>query len=549
MTSPMFAPLRPEETAASVPVASADEWKALIPVPADVPRSIPKHALGQPSAWWKYQDASGTLLGLAVRFDPPGGKQVLPLTYCEGPNGIREWRWKAFPEPRPLYGLDRLAQRPTVRVVVTEGEKAADAAAKMFPDVVAITWPGGAKATAKADWSPLAGRDVLLWPDHDQPGRDAMTAVADELAAVGAAALALVNVPAEFPEGWDLADAPPVGWNTDRLGLLIDTARRIETVSEVQRDEGVGNIEAEISRLAALPPIEYQTQRKTAAKRLGGMRASALDDFVKAKREENSPAPSKSNALELPTPEPWPDPVEGAALLSNMTAAIRRHVVMEEGAPEIVAFWVIYAHALDAFGISPRLSITSPEKGCGKTTALDVVGRLVPRPLHVANISAAAIFRTIEAAQPTLLIDEGDTFLKDNDEIRGILNSGHRKSAAFVVRTVGDDHEPRKFSTWAATAIAMIGRLPDTLEVRSVPVRLRRRLDSETIESLRGDKASHLDVLGRMAARWALDNFEAIRAADPVMPDGIINRAADNWRPILAIADVAGGEWPERMRQ
>src|SRR5262249_30551145 len=116
----------------------------------------------------------------------------------------------------------------------------------------------------------------------------------------------------------------------------------------------------------------------------------------------------------------------------------------------------------------------------------------------------AAIFRIVEQARPTLLIDEADTFLKENDELRGILNTGHRRGGQ-VLRTVGDDHEPRQFSTWAPAAIAMIGRLPDTLNDRSVIINLRRRKPTEMVKSFRRDRADHLHVLARKMARFAQD--------------------------------------------
>ena len=113
---------------------------------------------------------------------------------------------------------------------------------------------------------------------------------------------------------------------------------------------------------------------------------------------------------------------------------------------------------------------------------------------------------------------------------------------------MGDDHEPRAFATYAAVAIALIGTLPDTLADRSIPVVLKRKLLSEATESFRIDRVGHLEVLARKAARWAADNAEAIAKADPDMPPGVHSRAADNWRPLFAIADAAGGEWPKRAR-
>jgi hypothetical protein len=208
----------------------------------------------------------------------------------------------------------------------------------------------------------------------------------------------------------------------------------------------------------------------------------------------------------------------------------------------------MHTYLLDCFGISPRLAITSPEKGCGKTTLLDVLLHLVMRPLPTANATASAIFRVVEMQQPTLLIDEADTFLSKNEELRGILNSGHCKGGS-VIRTVGEDFEPRAFSTYSACAIALIGKLPATLTDRSVPIELRRRRPDEAIEAFRFDRTGPLTQLGSKAARWAMDHAAHVRGADPDMPASIFNRAADNWRPLLAIADAAGGDWPARARR
>jgi putative DNA primase/helicase len=240
--------------------------------------------------------------------------------------------------------------------------------------------------------------------------------------------------------------------------------------------------------------------------------------------------------------------VDGAALLDDVAEALNRYVVMSEHSRDKAALWVVHTYLLDCFSISPRLCVCSPVKRCGKTTLLDVLARLVFRPLPTANVTSSAVFRVVEAHRPSLLADEADTFLRDNDELRGVINSGHRVGGS-VLRIVGEDLEPRRFSTYSACAIALIGQLPDTLQDRSVSVSLKRRLQREPVTPFRHDQAGHLGLLARRILRWAQDHAAAVSSADPDMPDGIFNREADNTRPLLAIAQVAGGHWPERARQ
>jgi hypothetical protein len=338
-------------------------------------------------------------------------------------------------------------------------------------------------------------------------------------------------------------------WLEKALASQGNGAAAPEPPKPEPQTEAATEADVEITRLAKLSLSEYEREREAAAKKLK-FRASILDKVVAAERERLNPddGSKQGHAIAFPDPEPWPDPVAGAALLDDLAAAIRNHVVLSDHARDACAIWVVHTYLADRFLISPRLGVRSPMRGCGKTTLLDVLDRLVARPLPTTNVTAAAIFRVIEAHRPTLLVDEADTFLRDNDELRGVLNSGHRKGGA-VLRTVGDDHEPRSFATYAPCVIALIGALPDTLHDRAVTVDLKRRLPSEKVEPFRPDRAGHLDVLARKAARWAKDNADRMDAADPVMPDGLVNRAADNWRPLLAIADVAEGEWPERGRK
>jgi putative DNA primase/helicase len=180
---------------------------------------------------------------------------------------------------------------------------------------------------------------------------------------------------------------------------------------------------------------------------------------------------------------------------------------------------------------------------------LALLTQLVHKALSASNITAAALFRSIEKWMPTLLIDEADTFLKEKEELRGVINAGHTRSTAYVIRTVGDDHEPTQFNVWGAKAIAMIGALPDTIADRSINVTMRRRRPDEKIEKLRVDRTGSFSDLARRCARWSEDNMGRLKAADPSVPDSLHDRAADNWRPLLAIADAVGGKWPELARK
>ena len=516
-----------------------------MPVPVDAPPAPGEHfALGKPTETWQYADATGATLGYVCRFDPPGRKKEFrPLT-LRLVNDKLEWRWEGWPPKRPLYGLRKLAERPSARVLVAEGEKSADAAQKLLPDYVTVTSPNGSNAADKADWSQLRDREVVIWPDADAAGEKYGKDVTDCLIAIGVKSVVTIAPPAEVKEGWDAADALDDGWTTERAAELMAAAS--DVLDSPEDVIPIDKADAEIRRLASLSVIQYEREREKAAKSLG-MRTGALDEAVRSARQTTEDTKGQGRAFELPVIEPWPSPVDGAELLNEITEAIKRYIVLPANSAETIALWAMHAHCFDCFGHSPRAAITSPEKGCGKTTTLDVLECLVSRPLSTANATVAAIFRIVEQATPTLLIDEADTFLKENDELRGILNTGHRRGGQ-VLRTVGDDHEPRQFSTWAPAAIAMIGRLPDTLHDRSVIINLRRRKPTEEVKSFRRDRADDLHVLARKMARWAQDHQVQLTASDPDMGE-LINRGADNWRPLFAIADVAGGPWPKRVRE
>lgn len=194
------------------------EWTPIIATNSTPSPTFRHHKFGQPSHRWQYLNAAGNIIGYVCRFDlPGGGKDVVPRCYCEHTDGRRDWRWLSFPKPRPLYGLDLLAANPSSGVILVEGEKAADAARTIAPkSAVVMTWPGGGKAVRYADWSPLAGRKVIIWPDRDNPGFEAAQAIAKAIAPI-AESVRIIEPPSGIMDGWDLADAVAEGWDRARL--------------------------------------------------------------------------------------------------------------------------------------------------------------------------------------------------------------------------------------------------------------------------------------------------------------------------------------------
>ena len=221
----------------------------LSPIPPEAMASRP-HAHrthGKPAAEWLYSDAQGRPLCCVLRFDPPDTrKQFAPLTW----DGSR-WQWKAPPEPRPLYGLDRLAARPDAPALLTEGEKAADAAAVLLPECVTVTTMNGAQSPKKTDWTPIRGRRVLIWPDHDDPGAQYARTAAALAYGGGAASVAILDLAAladSLPPGWDSADALADGWTAERIA---ERARWGEIPNPYAKPEGTDGTEGTANNGAA----------------------------------------------------------------------------------------------------------------------------------------------------------------------------------------------------------------------------------------------------------------------------------------------------------
>jgi putative DNA primase/helicase len=338
-------------------------------------------------------------------------------------------------------------------------------------------------------------------------------------------------------------DDKPLDWKRQER---IDATCAMLDGRSVAPAGGDDEVDREICRLARLRPVAYEHERQDAAERLG-VRVSVLDRLVKVERDSEEPQ-GQGTPLVFEEPEPCAEPVDLGDLLDDIADLLSRHVILPAGAADAVALWISMTWAAEHADCAPILLVKSPMPRCGKTTLLDVIGELARRPLPAASITASALFRAVEMVKPTLIIDEGDAFLAASDELRGVINCGHTRTTAFVIRTVGDDHEPRRFDTFGPKVIAMIGSPAATILDRSIVIELRRRLPSESVERLtRAARRAFAPIRSRLA-RWTADHGHKVEYLDPDIPSVLNDRAADSWRPLLAIADLAGDDWPDRAR-
>jgi len=311
--------------------------------------------------------------------------------------------------------------------------------------------------------------------------------------------------------------------------------------SQTQNDKDI--TDAQFKLLAKMSKRDYVKERKTAAKQLN-IRLGDLDCIVKEMRGETQ---GGSGEL-VKTVEPWDEPIDLSELLSEISTVIDKHIVCNAEVKTAATLWIAYTWCIEHVPFAPLAIITAPEMQCGKTQLLDLMGRLSRKSLMASGITSAAIFRVVDAQRPTLLIDEVDTFLKTNDELRGIINCGHSRTSPNIIRTVGDNHEPKAFNVFGAKVLCGIGRLPDTIMSRAIILPMRRKLSSEKVTRLRHADQEQFYNLSRKLARFELDYGAIVGAAKPSMPEALGDRDQDNWETLMAIADLAGDVWPKIAR-
>ncbi len=407
--------------------------------------------------------------------------------------------------PKIPYRLPELiAAAPATPVYVCEGEKDVEALTKI--GFVATCNSEGADNGTGGKWTPdlnqyFSDRHVYILPDNDEPGHKHAQHVARQLDPV-AASVHIVDLPGLLPKG-DVSD-----W------LARDTA-------------GV-----ELTKLARTAPIWEPGE-------------ILAEPAAPHKRTKSDPPQHVARS-------------EGATLIDDVRRFLARFVIYPSSHAHVAhVLWIAHTHLMDAWESTPRLAFLSPEPASGKTRSMEVTELLVPDPVAAVNVTPAYLFRKVGGADgpPTILFDEIDTVFgakaKEHEELRALLNSGHRRGAVAgrcVVR--GATVATEEISSFSAVALAGLGWLPDTILTRSVIIRMRRRAPDETVEPFR--RRIHAPVgeaLRRRLAGWAATVLKEATDARPEMPEGVSDRAADVWEALLGVADIAGGDWPRLGRE
>lgn len=529
-----------------------------------------------------YRQNSGDPIYWKARLKHPDtGKKILwPIAVNDGskPDKVKQGDVFMLAEPgdfarvypegsgkKPLYRLPEIMATPDTEVFITEGEQKADALAEL--GLIATT-SGSSSSTATTYWQPLAGRMVRIWPDHDDAGQTYAREVKVALLALGCKVTVIDTTALNLDAKGDAVDwlaAHPEATKADVLALPTVDSRLDNPVgtnspeechgnssnSDTEADDGEATETEEqmITRLAGLSKLAYFRVQKASAEALG-ITPGNLDKLVNEERRrmQDDDHSTPGGTVIFEDVEPWPAPVDGNALLNDITAAVRRFTVLSVEQARAVALWSAFTWFIDGANVAPLLNITSPEKRCGKSTLLLVAGELAAKPILASNITAAALFRSIEVWTPTLLIDEADTFLANSDDLRGVINAGHYRKTAFVIRTVGDDHQPKAFTVWCAKVISGIGKLAGTIIDRSIVIEMRRKLSGEKVDNIHMTNLEFFGEYRRKLLRWRDDCIGEFRTNRPERISGINDRAADNWQPLQAIAALAGEKWPEQCR-
>jgi hypothetical protein len=301
--------------------------------------------------------------------------------------------------------------------------------------------------------------------------------------------------------------------------------------------------------LAGLDPLAAGPAVKAVARALDVPVADLRREVARV-REALHPAQARPAILDLwPRVDPWPDPVPLDSVLSETARYLRRYAVLPPHGAETLALWTLMTHAVEAFDRLPLLLLSSPAPRSGKSTVMELLARIVARPLPTVSVSPAALYRVVEAAHPTILLDEADSVLADSPDLTALINAAHARGSK-VIRCHAETLAPEAYDVFTPVALAGNNpRMAPATRDRTIQIMMRRRTPDEVCERARARAVDAVaGPLARRIVRAVADALPRLRDADPEVPECLHDRAADCWTPLLALADEAGGDWPARAR-
>jgi hypothetical protein len=445
------------------------------------------------SCSWAYKNLNGEILLVTDRYDPKNdtGKRIIPRCFVDDQTeGKTGWIQKKFLDYNPLYNLEDFNNKANLPILIVEGEKTCEAAKQLYGEKFwCTTWLGGSNGTAKVNTDMITNRKIYMIPDNDDTGRKAMKNLASKLLPKNS--VFMVNYPSfEFPPAWDIADAFPTNWDKEKFQSYIDSAT----------------------------PYLLQQPPSTNTK------------------------PIKENEVRLTEDvEPYAGNVNGLELVNELISIIKSHIILKENEAVAIAYWILQTYNIEAFTFAPRLLIISPEKRCGKSTLLQLLELLCYRSWPVGNCTSAVLFRMIEKEQPTVLIDEADSFFHKSSEMRNIIDVGFQKKFN-VMRSAGMNFEQVKlYRVFSMMAIASINNLSDTIMDRGIKIEMKRKLTEENIQPLRARaQETRFQQIKQKCRKLMLDIGEQAGSIFIDYIEGLSDRACNVWEGIIAIATLIG---------
>jgi hypothetical protein len=519
-------------------------------LPGPYPRNLLGHLdnarIGECALVALLTGVDGTTIGVQLGYLVPGGakSELIPrraIFYLTVDPEQRKSALFRIPPSRPRTEAEKDILEDVT--LLAEGVEGALAVHMAFPFVPVIGLPGIGRMR---HIPPVAGI-ALIVRDGDEPGSKADQSLnrgVDHLILSGSAAVRVT--------------ATPLGQDADKIVLAegIGALRQLIPAAPAAALSPDG----QAARLAAIPDVLTYERERTKTAKILGVRRAALDVAVleakkRAAAGEDIP-PDKVMAL---GPEPWPAPVDDiAAVMDAASVALGKHVIASPAICNATALWCLFTHFIHhtciELPIAPRLAINAVSPECGKTTLLTLARCLVCRPLPAASLTPAVVYRTLDKFKPTLVLDEVDTQLRSNrnPELNAVLRASHNRHFAQIprnVRSADDNWDVELFSCWGAYVYTTIGRIDDdALESRAIKATLLRATPAElkALEPLDDGTSPVLVDCGRKFARWAGDQAAL---PDVAIPDSILARDRDNWRPLFRLAAQIGGEWPQRARE